>query len=174
MLEAIYQKTKITENTLRPAAIFRLRFFSTILVGLIPLFTLVKFTELLSGLGASFELLVSLVFVGCLLPLACNRLANMMVFTDKRLDEWEIRVKKRAEAFGFRCILFGMMFLLLALSFTIKLESLAQRDFTYLEVIFLPATIYFFTVALPILYVAWTQKPLSDGEDLDDLSDWVV
>ncbi|MEP3890108.1 MAG: hypothetical protein ABJN69_06550 [Hellea sp.] len=162
MLDLFYQKTKITENSLRPAAILRLRFFSTVLLLLIPIFTLVKFTEVFSGLGHRFDIAISLIFLGCLIPMAFSRLANMMIFTDKRLDEWEIRLKKRAEAFGFRCVLFGMMALLLILSLLIKNEVLATRSFTYLELLFLPATIYFFLVALPISYAAWSQKPLID------------
>ena len=174
MIGTLYQKIKIDEKSLRPSAIYRLRFFATLFLIAIPAFALVKFTSLLSGLGNSFEMAVNILFIGSLIPLAFSRMANMMIFTDKRLDEWEIRVKKRAEAFGYRCLLFSIMGMFLALALLIKNEALATRDFTYLEVLFLPALIYFYMVALPIAYVAWTQKPLDDGEDVESLSDWVI
>jgi len=174
VLETIYQKMKINEKSLRPAAIYRLRFFATIFVFIIPVFALVKFTTLLSGFGNGFEWAVSLLFLVSLIPLAFSRMANMMIFTDKRLDEWEIRVKKRAEAFGYRCLLFSIMAVVLILALLMNSESLAARKFTYLEVLFLPMLIYFLMIALPILYEAWTQKPLDEGDDLEALSDWVI
>jgi len=172
MLETYYQKTKITESSLRPNAILRLRVFSTLCFLLIPVFTVLKFTHLLSGLGQRFEWAVSLAFVGCLLVICFSRLANMLMFTDKRLDEWEIRLKKRAEAFGFRCALFSMM--LLAFIFSFQHESLINRQFTYEEILFLPVTIFFCLATLPTLYVAWTQKPLDSSDDIEGLSDWVI
>lgn len=174
MLDIIYQKTKINEQSLKPHSLYRLRFFSTLLICLIPVFTVLKFTELLSGLGSGFEIAISALFLISLIPLACSRMANMMIFTDKRLDEWEIRVKKRAEAFGFRCVLFSLMVVMVTLALAMKSKGLAEREFTYLEVLFLPTLIYFFMVALPIAYAAWTQKPLDNGEDVDTLSDWVI
>ena len=158
MFEAYYQKTKINENSLRRNAILRLRFVSTLLFVLIPIFTTLKFTELLTGLGREFDWGISILFVVCLVFLSLNRLANMLMFTDKRLDEWEVRLKKRAEAFGFRCALFSMMFL--AFIFSFRYEAINTRQFTYNEMVFLPATIFFFLALLPSLYVAWTQKPL--------------
>ena len=142
MLEAIYQKIKIDEKSLSPAAIYRLRFFSTLFILTIPAFALVKFTNLLSGLGDNYEMAINILFMGSLIPLAFSRMANMMIFTDKRLDEWEIRVKKRAEAFGYRCLLFSIMGMFLVLALMIKSGPLAAREFTYLEVLFLPALIY--------------------------------
>ena len=172
MINAYYQKTKITEKSLRPSAILRLRIFSTLVFLLIPVFTMIKFTELLPGIGTGLEWGVSIVFVGCLIVISLSRLANMLMFTDKHLDEWEIRVKKRAEAFGFRFALFSMMFL--AFVFSFQYESLLDRQFTYQELVFVPVTIFFYLAILPILYVAWTQKPLDDSEDIESLSEIVV
>ena len=66
------------------------------------------------------------------------------------------------------------MVVMVTLALAMKSKGLAEREFTYLEVLFLPTLIYFFMVALPIAYAAWTQKPLDNGEDVDTLSDWVI
>lgn len=158
MIEALYQKIKITERSLCAGTILRLRLFATLVFLLTPVFTILKFTDMLTGLGSGFEWAVSIGFVVCLFGISFSRLANMLVFTDKRLDEWEIRLKKRAEAFAYRCTLFSIM--ALAFVFSFQWEALTMQTFSYAEILFLPMTIFFYLVVLPILYVAWTQKPL--------------
>ncbi|MEP1230459.1 MAG: hypothetical protein ABJG88_07270 [Litorimonas sp.] len=174
MFEAIYQKTKITEHTLRPAAILRLRVFATLLVILTPIFTTLKFTQMLDVLGGGFELTITVLFMACLIPLAFSRLANMMIFTDKRLDEWEIRVKKQAEAFAFRWLIFGLMGAAFVFGLLLDAEWLNQRRFSYHEVLYVPATLLFWATTLPALYASWTQKPLELGEEVDSLSEVIV
>ncbi len=174
MLDALYQKTKITEHTLRPTAIFGLRVFTTLLVILAPIFTAVKFTQIFDTLGGGFELAITIFFMACLIPMAFSRLANMMIFTDKRLDEWEIRVKKRAEAFAFRCLIFGLMGGAFIFGLLLDSDALNQRQYSYHEMLFVPTTLFFWAATLPAFYVAWTQKPLEPGEDVESLSEIVV
>jgi len=104
MLETYYQKTKITESSLRPNAILRLKVFATMCFLLTPVFTALHFTQLLLGLGEGFEWIVTIAFMGSLLVICFSRLANMLIFTDKRLDEWEIRLKKEQRLSAFAAL----------------------------------------------------------------------
>lgn len=173
MIEALYQKIKIREQTLSAGSLLRLRFCSIGILVLAPVFTGVELLSLWSIEGP-LRWGIIITFMACLLTVALSRIANMLIFSDKHLDEWEIRLKKRSEAFGYRCFVFTLAPAFIILSVVQNDLNLRNIEFSFEQVMFVILNLYIAMIALPIIYAAFSQKPLENGEDVEGLSDWVI
>ena len=173
MLKWLYQKIKIRERSLSASSLLQLRICSLGALVLAPLFTAIELLRFASIEGP-LRWIIIIAFMACLLPVAFSCIANMLIFSDKYLDEWEIRLKKRSEAFGYRCFVFALAPLVLALGLVQNQPSWIDMTLSFNQVMFVAVNVLFAMILLPIIYAAWSQRPLDDGEDLDDLSDLVV
>lgn len=99
-----------------------------------------------------------------------HRLPNLLSLTDKHLDEWSQKVKKDAESFTYRVILW-FWFLMMFLAFLF-----VGGDFSGLRLILSPSLeqLLFSTLLIPIAlyfitscHMAWSIKPLSTSEVMD-------
>jgi len=173
MLKWFYQKIKIRERSLSAGSLLRLRICSVGALVFAPLFTAIELLRF-GSIEGPLRWAVIIAFMACLLPVAFSCIANMLIFSDKYLDEWEIRLKKRSEAFGYRCFVFTLAPLVLALVLVQNESSWIDMTLSFNQIIFVAVNVFFAMILLPIIYASWSQRPLDDGEDLNDLSDVVV
>lgn len=173
MLKWFYQKIKIRERSLSASSLLRLRICSIGALVLAPLFTAIELLRF-GAIEGPLRWAVIIIFMACFLPVAFSCIANMLIFSDKYLDEWEIRLKKRSEAFGYRCFIFTLAPVVLALGLVQNQPSWIDMTLSFNQIMFVAINIFFAMILLPIIYAAWSQRPLDNSEDLDELSDLVV
>lgn len=144
-----------------------------------------EYPFLTSALAISaFSIVTALALLSGLYVLS-NRMHLRFMGLNRGLDEWEIVIRAKAQAFSYKVIFWGMFVAFLAISGLGLLGLLKANNLTdiaigqslHLNLSGLSAMViglFYLIFFLPTLYMAWTLKPLSQGEDLEDRSDWVV
>ena len=173
MLKWFYQKIKIQERSLTSSSLLRLRICSVGALIFAPLFTAIELLRF-GSIEGPLRWAIIIAFMACMVPVALSRMADMLVFSDKYLDEWEIRLKKRSEAFGYRCFVFTIAPATIALVLMQNNPNWTDMTLSFSQIMFAMVNAFFAMILLPIIYAAWSQRPLDASEDLDDLSDIVV
>jgi len=134
-----------------------------VVLGLFMLWAVVP-TNMVTGLTLTFGLVIAFIAL-------IHRLPNLLVITDKHLDEWEITSKKNAESFTYRVIYVGMLLLMII---GLMLQGGESAD---LRLVLTPSflQIGFTLVLLPALlqlittnHIAWSVQPISDEELAED------
>ena len=102
-----------------------------------------------------------------------HRLPNLLMLTDKHLDEWDQKLKKDAESFTFRVIYYFMLFLLIPVFMGLgsDLEDLNLVMTPSLQQIGL--TLFFLPLVLQLIticFAAWNIEPLS-ASDIEEMSE---
>jgi len=102
-----------------------------------------------------------------------HRLPNLLLLTDKHLDEWDQKLKKDAESFTFRVIFYFMLFL------QIPGFMVLQSDFEDLNLVMTPSLqqigltfilLPFVLQLISICYASWNIEPLS-ALDIKEMSE---
>ncbi|MEE9346684.1 MAG: hypothetical protein V3U82_00720 [Robiginitomaculum sp.] len=160
MLNAFYNKVRITEGALTRSALLRLRVFTSLALISVPIFASFEKLHLTEGQ----KTLGTVIIFACLLPLIFGRIMNTLTRTDKNLDEWEMRLKHKAESFAFKTVFFALT---LAVFGGVLLMRFSNVDLHALslsraDMITMLGLIIYCLSLLPVTYVAWTQKPLAE------------
>ena len=156
-----YKHFKISEKTLQPEALKRLRMISIPALLAVPLLTIFKTVELSGILHGLILTLLTVSFL-CLILLSFSKIMNTFTRMNKNLDEWEIKNKQAAESFAYRVLLFGLMIALIVSALEIWLGVFNIHAVTiegkYVGIIIMNLLAIF--AFLPASYAAWTLKPL--------------
>jgi len=130
-----------------------------VILGLLMLWAVVP-TNLVTGLTLTVGLVIGFIAL-------MQRLPNLLMITDKHLDEWEITSKKNAESFTYRVIYVAMLILM------IMGLILSGGDVEDLRLVLTPSLwqLGYTLLSLPFLlklittnHIAWSVKPISNEE----------
>lgn len=173
MLKTILGIDPIREKDLTPAAVKRVRASSIAAMLTIPLITTLDTFSVFETVGAGGKLALTGVALLIMAPFLFSRVNSIFIRSEKNLDEWELRARTNAQSFSYRAI--GLVLILMVLAMVIfsnfDLDALSFKSESVFHIL---ANLSFLALILPGVYVVWTQKPLNQGEDLEDRSDWVV
>ena len=162
MLAKLYPYAELTERDLSVSSLRRLRILTGILLFLSPCIAIAQQMPIGDELRRLIIIGVSSgIVISCVLMLF-NRLSHIIMFPDKYLDEWEIRMKKDAESFAYRFFAFLVIPLFI-------LSSMIYGGPESEEILFSTEDFYLYSLLfvlpmciLPIAHIAWTQKPLQE------------
>jgi len=149
----------LTRKSLR-----KLRVFSAMTLIGFPLFSIVGMWDWLDDFTKPVQFVVSLFLLMSFLPLVSDRIYNRLNRHKGRLDEREKETMRQAQAFSYKAI---VIILLAAIIMGLGLSGLFGVEFKapYISIGLAAITlmnIVFVMLFLPITYVAWTQKPLTE------------
>ena len=173
MLKTILGIDPIREKDLTPSAMMRVRASSIATMLTIPIMTTLDTLNVFEPMSIGAKLAVTVFVILLMAPFLFSRVNSIFIRSKKNLDEWELRARANAQSFSYRAI--GLVLILMVLAIVLFSDfNLDALNFEGESVFHVLANLSFLALILPAVYVVWTQKPLSKGEELEDRSDWVV
>jgi len=173
MLKTILGIDPIREKDLTPSAMMRVRASSIVALLTLPILTTLDMFNVFESISDGAKLAATGVSLLIMSPFLFSRVNSIFIRSKKNLDEWELRARTNAQSFSYRAI--GLIMILMVLAIVhfsnYNLDAVSFKGESVFHVL---ANLSFLALILPAVYVVWTQKPLSKGEDLEDRSDWVI
>lgn len=162
MFNFIFDRFKVSEKDLTAKSLNRLRLFSTAILFAVPAFTVGAYSDASENISRILYPLLTIIVVGLLVLVGTNTITMTLSRTDKNLDEWEINLKRKAESFSYRFMMFiGLFFLICSVFLPDQhWQEFVQPNINMDSIYYFGLNLMVPFVILPIAYTAWTQKPL--------------